>query len=202
MKKLLMALAILITFAISASAQVGSPITVYAGGAFSMPVSDGWKNTFKNGYHGMVGLGYKLAPNFQVIGKVEYHSFALDFDNSTIGTALAGFSGGTNKVLMYGVDGRFSLGIPAAPIKPYLLGGIGMANIKQSELTGPNTLITSIMNQVITQDQNKLYYSFGAGIDLASIPAFNIFVQARYISIATEGQSSSFIPITLGLRFM
>ena len=99
-----------------------------------------------------------------------------------------------------GPDGRFSIGMPAAPLRPYVLGGLGIANIKQSELEGPS-LITSVLNQYIAEDQNKLYFNLGGGVDLTTGPAWSLFAQVRYVSIATEGESSSFIPVTLGLKF-
>lgn len=201
MRKLWMVLAILIAFAAGASAQVPSPFTVYAGGAFTMPTSSNFSDNFKTGYHGFAGIGYKMAPNFQVIGKIEYHTFKFNFDQSALFAGLSGYSGGTNKMLMFGVDGRLSIGVPAAPISPYFLGGVGMANIKQSEFSGPTSLTLSVLNQLITESQNKVYFNIGAGMELGSGPAFSIFGQVRYVSIATDGESSGFIPISLGVRF-
>jgi len=199
-KKLMMMLAILIAFtAASASAQVPSPFSFYAGGAISIPQSpDGFKDAFKTGYHGSLGVGYKVMPNLQVVGKVEYHTFAVDFDNML---DMEGYSGGTNKMLMYGVDGRYQFSLPAAPVSPYVLGGIGFANIKQSEFEGPASLGLSVLNEMISESITEMYWNIGAGVNLSTGPAFSIFAQARYVSIATEGESSSFIPITLGLKF-
>ena len=87
------------------------------------------------------------------------------------------------------------------PVKPYVLGGLGMASIQQSEFEGPASLTLSVLNAYIPEDQTEFYWNMGAGITLMSSPAFSLFAQARYVSIATEGESSSFIPITLGFKF-
>ena len=66
MKKLFTILAILIVFSAGAFAQVpSSPISFYAGGALSIPTApDSFSETFKNGFHGMVGVGYDGAHVF------------------------------------------------------------------------------------------------------------------------------------------
>ena len=198
MKKLLMILAILIAFTASVSAQMpSSPVSVYAGGALSIPTApESCKASFKNGFHGSVGVGFDINPMFEVIGKVEYHTFKFDFDQ-----ALSGYTGGTNKMWLFGGDLKFSPSLPAMPISPYVLGGVGMANIKQSEFEGPTSLALSLLNQVISEDQTKLYWNMGAGFGLMTSPAFSLFAQVRYVNIATEGESSAFIPVTVGLKF-
>jgi len=194
MKKLFMALIILIAFSVSASAQMPTPFTLYAGGAVSMPTSDAWNQMYKTGFHGMAGVGYKIAPNFQVVGKLEYHTFKMDFGD------VSSLSGGTNKLWMYGVDGRFSANLPAAPIKPYFLGGIGMANIKATEIEGLSDLAAGLYD-FNEASVTKVYFNVGAGLELASGPAFGLFAQVRYVSIATDDQASTFVPVTIGLKF-
>lgn len=196
----MMLLAILIAFSAgSAIAQVPTPFSLYAGGAISLPQSpDGFKDGFKTGYHGSIGVGYKLMPNFQLVGKLEYHTFKVNFDNMP---GAEGYTGGTNKLWMYGVDGRYQFSLPAAPISPYVLGGVGFANIKQSEFDGPTSLTLSVLNEAVSQSTTKMYWNLGAGTTLATGPSLSLFAQVRYVSIATEGESSSFIPITLGVKF-
>ncbi len=195
MKKPLLTAVCVIAFAFGVSAQVPAPFSLYAGGALSLPnAPDDFKDSFKTGYHGLVGLGYKMGPGFQLVGKAEYHKFAFDF------TGRSGIDGGDNKMWMFGCDGRLAIDLPAAPIKPFAFVGVGIANIKQSEFGGNVTLATEL-NDALPDTQNKVYYNIGAGIELKFGPSFNLFVQGRYVSIATEGNSTSFIPITVGLKF-
>lgn len=197
MKKVLAILAILLTLGVAASAQVSSPVSFYAGGAMSFPTApDAFKNSFKNGYHGLVGLGFHANPLMEFVAKVEYHTFKFNFD-----AANTEYSGGTNKVLMFGGDLKFNPSVPGLPVSPYILGGLGMANIKQTEFSGPASLTLSLLNEVVAQDQTKLYWNIGGGANLFSGPKFSIFAQARYVSIATDNEASSFIPVTVGLKF-
>lgn len=197
MKKFLMALIILVAFSFSASAQVPNPFSFYAGGLISLPNSpDGFKDAYKNGWHGYGGVGYKMMPNLQVVGKVEYHTFQFDAE----GLGFDGISGGSNNLLMFGVDGRFSIGAPVAPVKPFVIAGGGFANISTSDIESSDPLATSFFDEAYG-DQTKAYFNVGAGIDLKSGPMFGFFAQVRYVSVQTEGEASTFIPITLGVRF-
>lgn len=199
MKKLFMILAILIAFGASASAQVpSSPVSFYAGGALSIPTApDGFKDSFKNGYHGLIGVGYDVSPMFELVGKVEYHSFSFDFDEA----GMDGYSGGTNKMWMYGADAKWNPSVPSLPFSPYVLGGLGFATFEQSEFDGPASLGLSLLNEMIPESQTEFYWNLGGGVNLATSPVLSLFAQARYVSIQTEGESSSFIPVSVGVKF-
>jgi opacity protein-like surface antigen len=133
---------------------------------------------------------------FEFVAKVEYHTFKWDFDQ-----ALSGYTGGTNKMLMFGGDMKWNPSAPAFPVAPYVLGGIGLANIKQSEFSGPASLALDFFNAAISENQTKFYWNMGAGFQLKTGPAFSLFAQARYVNIASDGGSSAFIPVTVGLKF-
>lgn len=195
MKQTLLTAACVIVLALGVSAQVPVPFSLYAGGAFSVPSSpDGFKDTYKTGYHGLVGLGYKMGPGFQAVGKIEYHTFSFDF------SGVSGLDGGNSKMWLFGGDGRYAFGLPVAPVKPFVFGGFGLASIKYDDFGGNLTLATAL-NDALPDTQNKVYYNFGGGVELKAGPTFNLFAQARYVSIATEGSSTTFIPVTVGLKF-
>lgn len=202
MKKLLFTVLFLTVFAVAAWAQAPQPFSLYAGGALSLPAApDGFKEGYKTGFHGSIGFGYKAAPNTQIVAKVEHHQFPIDYDSNPLLSTLTGVEGGANKMWMFGVDARMSFALPSSPVKPFVLGGLGMAKIQQSEFSGSNTLATSTLNSLIQEDQNKMYFNLGAGVELKAGPAWSLFAQLRYVSIATEGESSSFVPVTLGVKF-
>lgn len=194
MKKVFLTLAVVLIFAATGSAQVSTPVSIYAGGALSVPASGDFNAGWQMGYHGAFGLGYKLAPNFQVVGNLEYHHFFFDMAD------FMGLDGGDTKVWMYGVNGRYSLGLPVVPIKPFFIGGAGIAKMTWDEFEGP-TLITATLNAAIPESVNKVYFNFGGGLDLKVIPTLSLFIEARYVSIATDGASTAFVPMTVGLRF-
>lgn len=200
MKRILMALVILLASASVASAQVPSPFSLYAGGLVSMPQGpSSFKDGYRNGWHGTLGLGWKFMPNFQAVAKAEVHSFGFDYEGSGLATSNPNLSGGSNRVMMFGLDGRFSLGVPAAPVKPFALAGFGMAKVEQTEFSG-DALATS-MNASSFDPQTKGYWNIGAGFELKGSPLFGFFAQVRYVSIATDGEAEKFVPITLGLKF-
>ena len=200
MKKVMFVLVAVIAMSAAASAQVSSPVSLYVGGLVSIPNSpDNFSEAYKTGFHGTVGVGFNVSPKMQLVGKIELHSFAVDFDSDPL-LAAENISGGTNNLLMFGGDARYSLSMPASPIKPYLLGGIGLARISASDYEGTSALVTGL-NDFNMEALTKFYYNIGAGVDLASTPMFGLFAQVRYVSIATEDEASSFIPITLGLKF-
>ena len=69
---------------------------------------------------------------------------------------------------------------------PYLLGGIGLQN-------GKNSLPGS-------EGETKFSWNAGAGV-VVQTGSFGIFVEGRFLSVRTEGSSTNVIPITVGLRF-
>ncbi|MEW5796347.1 MAG: outer membrane beta-barrel protein [Candidatus Zixiibacteriota bacterium] len=198
MKKVFTVLAILLAFGSTLSAQVpGSPVSIYAGGALSIPTApESFKSYYKNGYHGFVGIGLPASPVIELVGKVEYHTFSFDFDQ-----AYSEYSGGTNKVWMFGGDVKVNPSLPAFPVSPYLLGGLGFAAIQQTEFDGPPSLTLSLLNESVSENQTKLFWNIGGGFSLATSPVFSLFAQVRYVNIATDNESSAFIPVTVGLKF-
>lgn len=172
------------------------PVSLYAGGLVSVPSSpDLFSDGYKTGYHGTVGVGLKAAPNFQLVGKFEYHTFKSE------AAGLLGIQDGSRNILMFGGDARFSPSMPAAPVKPFFLAGIGFANVKQDSFTGPSLLTSALNTAIPPGDETKFYFNIGAGIDLFSTPKLGMFIQARYVNVATSGEALQFIPVTLGLKF-
>lgn len=191
----------LLFVASAVSAQMPSkPFSLYAGGALSVPMGDGFKAGWNAGYHGMAGVGFNAIPMMQLVGKVEYHKFGSNF---SLGT---GYEGGAASVIMFGADARMAPSLPAFPMKPYFLAGVGMAKVSYADLTGPaslslaETALLDIWNNV-WEDQTKFYFNIGAGMEVISTPAFSIFAQARYVSIATDFVTTAFVPITVGVKF-
>jgi len=197
MKKLLFTMVLLVFFAAGVSAQDVKPFSIYVGGGVTVPSGD-FADAYKMGFHGMAALGYSVAPMFQILAKGEYHSFAFDNTGAFAKAEYAGetkFSGGSLNIIMAGVAGKLAPSAPLIPIKPYGLAGIGLASM-------------GITEQTIGEDKieapdrvNKLYFEIGAGVEMKLAPAVAFFVQARYVSISTEGTSTNMIPITVGVKF-
>ncbi len=187
MKKLLIACAVVFMLCAAVSAQTpASPVSIYAGGGLSMPMApDLFKDYWKMGFNGMLGVGYGVTPAMQIVAKGEYHMFPLD---------VAGVEGGDISMLMFGADARFAVGLPAAPIKPFFLVGVGMAKLSASDVTR-GTLHASF------PDETDFYFNAGAGVEFKAGPKMSLFAQARYVDVMAEGDAIAFVPITVGLKF-
>ena len=190
-----MAVVLLLIFATASWSQLPSkPFNLYAGGGVSIPTSpDAFKEGWKLGLHGSGGLGINFGaiPNFQVIGKVEFHTIPFDWDKAGQPNA----SGGAFQILMFGADGKLAFGVLAAPMKPFILGGVGGARISFSDISNAGNTV------IVDFSETDFYFNIGAGVEFGSGPALKFFIMARYVNIATEGESTAFIPITAGIKF-
>ena len=77
--------------------------------------------------------------------------------------------------------------------KGYLLGGIGVYNVKLAVTSGNTTADTS---------ETKFAWNVGAGLTLP-VGGAALFLEARYFDIAKafDAAKVTFIPITAGVRF-
>ena len=196
MKKIILIIATMLLFSLSAMAQVPSkPFSIYGNLGVSLPQSpDGFKDLYKMGLHANAGVGFAVAPTMQLVGKVGIHRFGVDKDAMGDGD----LDGGTFTAITYGVDLRASLGVPMAPIKPFGFGGIGMASLKVGEIT------SNVINASPSISESKFYFNFGGGIEFKSGPLMSFFVQASYIGISVDDTFDErivMIPISLGIKF-
>ena len=186
MKRLLKgvaALGLMATFATTAAhaqvlkGSIGGGITIPTGST-----SDG----LKTGWNGTAAIQYKPAGSplgFQVDGMYQQLKAtdavkALDptADKSEI------WSGTGNLVFWFPVAGE-------TKIRPYLLGGGGVYNIKAKPTTGTSVSST------------KFGINVGAGFDFDIQDKIGIFVEGRFHNVFVTGSDAKFIPISAGIRF-
>ena len=77
--------------------------------------------------------------------------------------------------------------VPAALVKPYLLGGVGLYNVDIS--TGG-----------VSASETKFTFGVGGGLSFGTGPT-RFFIEGRYVSFQASGGSINFIPITAGINF-
>jgi hypothetical protein len=154
-----------------AAAQiVGSPIRFGVMGGASVPVSD-FKNVAKTGWNAgaLLDIGLPLIPiGFRVDGSWN------QFPTKTVGTTDIKsriIDGTANVVYTFG---------PTLPTKFYLIGGVGVYNIKFTT----------------------------SGSVLVQLTGFSTFIEARYTNVFSGGndanggtKSLQYIPITVGITF-
>jgi len=105
----------------------------------------------------------------------------LRVDGIYSSTAHDGVSGSTS-ILGGNVSLLYHFGAPAAPARPYVLGGLGFYNV-----------------DAFGSSETKIGFGLGGGV-LFGLGGFNAFAEARYLSVSS-GPSLTFVPLTVGLMF-
>lgn len=105
--------------------------------------------------------------------------------------------GGRINILSFGANGKFSL--PHMAVSPYAIVGVGSATLSMGDVTvtyrgAPVPGITA------TETTTKFMLNTGAGVDF-SLGAAALFVEAKYTWIFTEGDKSTYFPVTVGITF-
>jgi len=76
-------------------------------------------------------------------------------------------------------------------VKPYVLGGLGAFNGRTSTKTGSVSVTTSDTNVGI---------QVGGGLNF-QLSGFSTFLEAKYVNVFSDPNSTGYIPITFGIRF-
>jgi hypothetical protein len=71
---------------------------------------------------------------------------------------------------------------------PYLLGGVGVYNAKESA-------------SGVTGSETKFAANGGAGIQIHTGHRTDVFLEGRFVTIRSSGGSLNFLPVTLGFRW-
>ena len=77
-------------------------------------------------------------------------------------------------------------------VKPYVLGGLGAFNGKRSTQVGSAAVVSTGSTDVGIQ--------VGGGLNF-QLSGFSTFLEAKYVNVFTENNSTGYIPITFGVRF-
>jgi opacity protein-like surface antigen len=178
-------------------------------GGATLPMSD-YKNVANTGWNlgAFLDLGRTEGP-FGVRLEGIYHGFG-DKDVVTSGGGTTSFTF-SNKYSIINGNLDLTLGIPAlnAPIRPYLIGGIGAYYLKNS----PECATGSVCPFGKSESSTKFGLNGGAGVEFG-LAGFSAFVEARYHSVFTAlpdldclGQSgcgrvgAKLVPLNFGLKF-
>jgi opacity protein-like surface antigen len=158
----------------AARAQVG--VGVSAG--LSMPTGDFGK-AFKSGYsvNGLIGVSMPMSPiGFR--GEVGYNSWDGKSNVGLDGVTASSLSGTANVVLQ----------VPGMVVaKPYVIGGLGYHRLKIDDGTD-------------NASDSKLGWNVGGGLGFG-LGTLSTMIEARYVTINTEGGSTHYVPVTFGIMF-
>lgn len=209
MKKVIFVGIMLVLFAASGFAGEMKP-AFYIGGGVGMPMSpDFFKDTFKMGFGFGGGVGFQVHPMFEVMGRAYYNMYSLDKDEYAIflGDPDAELDGGSLNMIEIMAEVKFLIPIAPegeeAPFQPYLLGNVGFVNSKVSDLDVSYTdpIEGDIEGTITSEGSTDIGFGFGAGFVYQVSPKAGIFVEGKYMSISTEDESTSYLPIRAGLKY-
>ena len=162
------------------AAQAQNPMTFGIAAGATLPMGD-FGDVANTGWHGMATLGFM--PSMLPFGmRIDGMYNSLKFDEEAIG-------GEANARIM-GVNANAIIAVPAAVASPYLIGGIGMYNLKQ----------TSDDVDLEGDGETKFGINIGIGTKF-SLSGFGTFAEIRYHNVFTDEQSTQFLPITFGIMF-
>ena len=162
-------------------------VTITAAGGAAFPISDLKDADFKTGYSGLAGLGFNVPQiPFALRAEVGYNHFGHDVADTHI------------NVLTLGLNGILQAPTQIASVVPYLTAGVGFGHVK-GEASVTSTA-TPPVTTTVSNSENKFMYNAGVGLK-GSLTRVDIFVEARFTSVLTEGSSTNFIPLLVGVTF-
>jgi hypothetical protein len=193
--------------AVTATAQVpgvSAAFGVHANLA-NLNLSGAMQEVYGMGYGGGAHLDIKLAMlSLRVSG--DYITFSPDNGKYTSYVrSLPGFSsstitidGGRINIFSGNVNAKLPF-LPLPIINPYITGGIGLVNlgVDEAKVTvngSPSGNIAGVKGQTNTA------VNAGVGVDL-NLGAFTLFAEGKYTWIFTEGETSTYIPFSIGITF-
>jgi hypothetical protein len=172
MKRLLTGSALVVAAIFGTATALPAQVGMGIGGGPSMAV--GGLDDFGAGWHaqGSLSIGLPLLP-FGLRGDLLYQQLPRSGDGDNY-RQIAGVANATLDVLP----------IPLMPVRPYIIGGLGLFN-HDGHPEGDGT---------------DLGVNLGAGVRV-SLLGFGGFLEAKYQNVFTDGASHGIVPITLGITF-
>jgi len=205
MKYCILGCALLI--AVTATAQVpgvSAAFGVHANLA-NLNVEGALKEVYGMGYGGGAHLDVRFAMlSLRLSG--DYTTFSPDNDKyQAFIRSLPGFATATITVDGGRINifsGNVNLKLPFLPlpiVNPYLTGGIGLVNIgaDEAKVTVNGAAAGSIPE---VKGETKTAANVGVGVDL-NLGALTLFAEGKYTWIFTEGETSTYIPFSIGITF-
>ena len=176
---------------------------LFLSGGISIPSSPKAFSDYWNlgiGFGG--GIDYALSSNLSITASVEYNNFSFNESGflNDYGVSVSGISITGGSAHIFTAQGGIKVMLVNTPnvIAPYLIGTIGFFNLSSSDIE-----ISYQGSSIKFSSESESAFSFNTGIGV-KIPAsenMDVFVEGRYAIGFTSNESTSYIPIRLGLSF-
>jgi hypothetical protein len=168
---------------ISASALHAQGAEFSLGGGVGFPLGS-FNDVAKTGWHGLAAISF--VPNGSPVGiqfDGQYQQFKLDAGPS---------SGLKDRIIMGTGDVVFKFKTSEeSTFRPYLIGGGGVYNLKTTGSASPG--------QIIQGGTTKFGLNGGVGFDFKT-GGLGLFIEDRYHHVFTSGESTNFMPVSIGIR--
>jgi len=186
-------------FAASAAAGQGARVQFGVGGSLTVPLGDFHADAngdgFKAGWQGLALVD--VQPRKSPVGFRVDFNYGENSSNDKFNADLTALVGAptTAKIKLLGgtADVTYHFKASSGGMEGYLLGGLGVYNVKLALTSGGVTADSS---------ETKFSWNVGAGLSFA-VGSAAVFFESRYVDVAKsfEAAKTSFIPITAGVRF-
>ena len=186
-------------FAASTAAGQGARVQFGVGGSLTIPIGDFHADAsgdgFKAGWQGLALVD--VQPRKSPVGFRVDFTYGENSSNDKFNADLSALLGAPSsaKVKLAGgtADVTYHFKASSGGLAGYLLGGLGVYNVKLAVTSGGVTADSS---------ETKFTWNVGAGLSIA-VGSAAVFFESRYVDVAKsfDAAKTSFIPITAGVRF-
>jgi opacity protein-like surface antigen len=203
MKRFLLSAVLVTLLATTASAAGPLGFGVQATGAV-LNVPEPLKSVYGPGFGGGAHLDINLPIIMSIRVAGDYTTYAPD--NSKLASLLAAEGGGNasditlegGRINIFSVSANAKFALPTPVLSPYITAGGGIASVSMSDLT-VKYQGAPVGSAVGSKTGTKASLNIGAGVELNLV--LTLYLEAKYTVIFTEGESSSFVPVSLGVTF-
>ena len=183
--------------------RIGQTVLILSGGLSSPFSPDTFTDYWNSGGDFGVGVGYKMTRITTLLFEIHQSRMPLDED------AMAEYlfwnppadirmSGGCFKVTTFLMNARLQFTGSDAPVKPYFIGGLGYGHVVLDDL---DVVSSSGSGTLEGDSETDLTLRMGFGVDFRLSRSTFLLIETNGITVSTEGDSTGFNRLDLGLRF-
>ena len=158
-----------------ATSGVAQSVQLSVGGGAAVPTGK-LRDTEKSGWLGQVVVTYGIGES------------PVGFRIDGVYTELTHKSGAPGKTKVRGVTGDLVLQVAGETMKPYLLASVGVYRVSVDS------------GQAVPLGVTRLALGLGGGLSFG-IGSASLFLEGRFMTVATSGSHTKFFPLTAGLSF-
>ena len=200
-------------------------VDCYLGGSVSFLTGpQTLKNENKMGFSAGGGIGVDILPSVSLIVGVDYSAFPKNETqarqeavqqiptSARVGSGISVGDGGTLSIFTVTGNLKLSLGLRDEQATPYVILGGGFLSTSVSDVhasylySQQTAVVVSTYNPLVLQRsqfnvKSAFVASAGVGIDIPMSKTNSMFVEGRYAIGYTGFGHTTYIPVTLGMRF-